>query len=62
MEYTLKAVQDRRFIHGRCAAIMINNQECGLLGELHPQVLENWHVEMPCAAAEMDISALVFIK
>jgi len=62
VEYTLKAVQDRRFIQGRCAAIMINNQQWGILGELNPEVLENWHIEMPCAAAEIDISALVCFR
>ena len=55
IEYTLKALEDRRFINGRCAAIMISNRQWGLLGELHPSVLENWHIEMPCAVAEMDI-------
>jgi len=58
VEYTLKALEDGRFIQGRCAAIMINNRQWGLLGELHPGVLQNWHIEMPCAVAEMDISAL----
>jgi phenylalanyl-tRNA synthetase beta chain len=28
------------------------------VGEIHPQVLENWGIQMPCAAAEIDLSTL----
>jgi phenylalanyl-tRNA synthetase beta chain len=30
----------------------------GTVGEIHPQVLENWGIQMPCAAAEIDLSTL----
>jgi phenylalanyl-tRNA synthetase beta chain len=56
LKCTLKPVYDPRFIDGRCAALMMNNHPYGILGEIHPEVLENWHIEMPCSAAEMDIS------
>jgi len=59
LKHRLKPVRDPRFIDGRCAAIVLNNQPFGILGEIHPEVLENWHVEMPCAVAEMDIAVFV---
>ena len=59
VEFSLKAIRDARFIDGRCTAIHINNKLFGIMGELHPGILENWHIGMPCAVAEMDIAAFV---
>jgi phenylalanyl-tRNA synthetase beta chain len=30
----------------------------GVMGELHPAILENWGIQMPCTAAEIDLDAL----
>jgi phenylalanyl-tRNA synthetase beta subunit len=30
----------------------------GIIGEIHPQVLENWKLEDPVAAMELDLSQL----
>ena len=54
-----KPAQDKRFIAGRCVEILINNQRCGIMGELHPVILENWNIEMPCAVAKIDISQFI---
>jgi phenylalanyl-tRNA synthetase beta chain len=56
IEFSLKDIQDARFIDGRCTAIFIKNQSIGIMGELHPKILEDWHIGMPCAAAEIDIA------
>jgi phenylalanyl-tRNA synthetase beta chain len=57
--YELAEHADARFIDGRCAAVRVNGQEIGIFGEVHPQVLENWGVEVPCAAAEFDLDRLL---
>ncbi len=58
LEPKLKAVEDPRFIPGRAAEITVNGKRVGIMGEVHPRVLEGWGIQMPCAAAELDLDAL----
>lgn len=58
-KYDVKEVEDPRFIPGRQAAIMLNEKQVGVFGEVHPQVLENWGIIVPCVAGEIDIEALM---
>jgi phenylalanyl-tRNA synthetase beta chain len=58
-EYTVEASQDPRFIPGRTAAILYKGEPVGVFGELHPEVLENWGLTVPCIAAEIDLNALL---
>jgi phenylalanyl-tRNA synthetase beta chain len=46
-------MEDPRFIPGRCARIMIGGKDAGIFGEIHPAVLENWGIQMPCGGAEI---------
>jgi phenylalanyl-tRNA synthetase beta chain len=46
------------FIDGRCAEIYVGDKKAGIIGEIRPQVLKNWGVEMPIALFEMDVLAL----
>jgi len=58
-EYQLAAVgEDGRFIPGRCARIVIDGQEVGLFGEVHPQVLESWGCGMPAIMCEIDLDMM----
>ncbi|MDR1029697.1 MAG: phenylalanine--tRNA ligase subunit beta [Treponema sp.] len=57
--YTVEESQDPRFIPGRGARIRYRGQSIGVFGELHPAVLENWGITVPCIAAELDLDALV---
>ncbi|MFQ5474544.1 MAG: phenylalanine--tRNA ligase subunit beta [Candidatus Nanoarchaeia archaeon] len=50
------------FIPGRAAKVVVNNKEIGVIGEIHPQVLENFSIETPVAALELDISALFALR
>ncbi len=58
-EYTLKEDKHPSFIDGRCAAVIVAGEKIGIVGEIHPEVLENWGIEMPCAAAEIDLDYLL---
>jgi phenylalanyl-tRNA synthetase beta chain len=41
------------FIEGRCAAVMRNDREIGLFGELHPKTIQAFHLEHPIIAFEL---------
>ena len=60
-EFTLSEMDDPRFITGRSGEIICNGRTVGVLGEIHPQVLENWGIQMPCACAEVELDALLDI-
>jgi phenylalanyl-tRNA synthetase beta chain len=38
---------------------MIDDKPVGLIGELHPEVLERWQITMPCSAFELALDPLV---
>ncbi|MEE0133168.1 MAG: phenylalanine--tRNA ligase subunit beta [Treponema sp.] len=58
-QYTVTEANDPRFIPGRQANIMVNNKVVGIFGEVHPTVLENWAITVPCVAGELDIEELM---
>jgi phenylalanyl-tRNA synthetase beta chain len=58
-EYEVKEAEDSRFIPGRAAALFYRGESIGIFGEIHPQVLENWGITVPCTAAEIDLDALL---
>lgn len=47
------------FHPGRAAKLLIGREEVGLLGELHPRVRENFELEEPVLAAELDLEAIL---
>lgn len=58
-EYVVAEANDPRFIPGRQAKIMVKGKEVGIFGEVHPSVLENWQISVPCIAGEIDIEELL---
>ncbi|MDR2543214.1 MAG: phenylalanine--tRNA ligase subunit beta [Treponema sp.] len=58
-EYNVQESSDPRFIPGRAAAIMYNGNEVGVFGELHPEVLDNCGVTVPCIGGEIDLDLLM---
>jgi phenylalanyl-tRNA synthetase beta chain len=58
-EYTLRDTADSRFISGRGAEIYSGENRVGVFGEIHPEVLENWGIQMPCTAGELDLDLLL---
>jgi phenylalanyl-tRNA synthetase beta chain len=46
------------FVQGRAAAIWIGEAQVGIMGEIHPQVLENWGIQNPAAALELNAQML----
>ncbi len=62
LEFTLNPVSDPSFLEGRVGSILIGDQEVGIMGEVHPQVVENWKLEDPVAAMEMDLNQLFQLR
>ncbi|MCL2181463.1 MAG: phenylalanine--tRNA ligase subunit beta [Treponema sp.] len=58
-EYDVEESSDPRFIPGRAAAIVYNGKQAGVFGEIHPEVLENWGITIPCTAGEIDLDDLL---
>jgi len=53
------ATSDNLTYHpGRCATIKLGDAVLGVLGELHPEVLENFEFDIPVYGAELDFEAL----
>jgi phenylalanyl-tRNA synthetase beta chain len=46
------------FIPGRAAKIVINEKNLGRFGEIHPEVISNWELEMPAVACEICVNSL----
>ncbi|MEM1989686.1 MAG: phenylalanine--tRNA ligase subunit beta, partial [Candidatus Bathyarchaeia archaeon] len=59
LKYRLEETVHGSFIEGRVGKIIVGGlEEVGLIGEINPQVLENWGLENPAAAFEIDLSKI----
>jgi len=56
IQYLLREEHHESFIQGRVGKIIIGDNEIGVIGEIHPQVLQNWGLENPAAAFEININ------
>ena len=54
-KYKLRKTNHPSFIEGRVAEIFVNNKTVGIVGEIRPEVLMNWKLEMPAAVFELEI-------
>jgi len=59
----LAPIEHPSFIEGRVARIELVGTEgasaVGLIGELHPEVLERWQITMPCSMFEVALDPLL---
>lgn len=54
-----KQLTDCPSLHpGRAAALYVGDNKIGIVGEVHPQVLENFDIDIPCYVAEIDIEGM----
>jgi len=57
--YKLESVQHPSFLEGRAGRIVGDDGVVlGVIGELHPEVLERWQIIVPAVSFEIDLSAL----
>ena len=61
INYKLRKTENPSFIKGRCAEILVGTKAIGVLGEINPQVLNNWEIDNPVVGFEVDLD-LAFKK
>jgi phenylalanyl-tRNA synthetase beta chain len=59
LDYRLEACSHPSFIDGRVGRISTTAGDVGVIGELHPKVLEAWEVKMPASVFEVDLSRVM---
>ena len=58
--YTFSPSEDPSLLTGRCAAVAVDGTYVGVLGEVHPQVLERLSIDVaPVILFELDMNALL---
>ncbi len=57
-DYELEPLSHGSFLDGRAGTILCQGQSIGLIGELHPEVLENWGISVPISVFELDVDWL----
>ncbi len=58
LKYGLVAKKHPTFITGRAAEITFNDRTVGMLGEIHPKVLNSWEIENPVVAFELELEMI----
>ena len=56
--YGLEPIQHPSFLAGRVGGIVSDGKQVGVIGELHPEVLERWQIGVPVVALEIDLTEL----
>jgi len=57
-DYSLEPVNHPSFLEGRAGRIVVSGTAIGIIGELHPEVLERWQIGVPVVAFEVNLSQL----
>ncbi len=59
LKYKLVSADHPSFFDGRCAKIMVKGKKIGIFGEIHPEVLNNFELENPVGAFEIEVEKLL---
>ncbi|MEM3378224.1 MAG: phenylalanine--tRNA ligase subunit beta [Candidatus Bathyarchaeia archaeon] len=62
VEWQIKATTHPSFIEGRVGTATVNGTNVGIIGEIHPLVLEAWKLENPVAAFEINMNKIIETK
>jgi phenylalanyl-tRNA synthetase beta chain len=57
--WTVKEAVHPSFLEGRVATLSIRGTELGVVGEIHPEVLNNFELENPTGAFEIDLEKII---
>jgi len=58
LKYEIEELENESFISGRCGSIKINNKEIAYIGEINPQVLSNFNLDIPASCFELNLNEL----
>ncbi len=56
--WSLHRTEHSSFIKGRVASIKVSGVEAGIIGEIHPRILERFEIENPVGAFEIDLEQI----
>ena len=57
--WAIKETRHPSFLQGRVAAIYVKGGKIGVVGEIHPEVLNNFELENPTSAFEIDLQRII---
>ena len=58
-DYRLEPVAHPSFLEGRAGNISVDGDTLGVIGEVHPEVLERWQIGVPVVAFDVNLSRLL---
>ncbi len=58
LEYKTEDTDHTSFIKGRVGRVVVNDKKLAYIGEISPEVITNWELEMPIAALELNLTEL----
>lgn len=58
LSLSLSPADDPRFIPGRCCRVVIDGEDAGVMGEIHPEILTELGIARPSAAIETGLEYL----
>ena len=59
LEYSLEPAQHPSFLEGRAGHIIVAGKPVGVIGEVHPEVLERWQIAVPVVSFDVNLSQLI---
>ena len=58
-EWSVEETNHPSFLQGRVAKISLGETDLGVVGEIHPEVLNNFELENPTGAFEIDLQKII---
>jgi phenylalanyl-tRNA synthetase beta chain len=62
VQWQIRETEHPSFIEGRVGTVIVDKTEVGILGEIHPKVLETWTLETPVAGFELNMDSIARIR
>jgi phenylalanyl-tRNA synthetase beta chain len=59
IEFNLKETDNNSFIPGRCGEIIAGGKVIGIIGDIHPEALKNFSLEVPITVFEVSLAKLM---
>jgi len=57
-KWTIKETRHPSFLQGRAATLHVKSRKIGIVGEIHPEVLNNFELENPTSAFEINLQKI----
>ncbi len=59
INYSLRRCENAIMISGRCGEVIVNGSGIGIVGEVHPKILNYLGIAMPVAVMELNLTAML---